>query len=288
LSTKRHLPCGDEATARRETSWTVRMPHEVKLDVFSGPIDLLLHLITRRRVDIYEVSLSEITDEYVAWLSNVAELDLESATGFVVIAATLMELKSARLLPQGPADDSASLLEERDLLLARLVECATFREAGSWIRGRMSAGDLCHPRDAGLEPQFVAAAPDLLAHARVEDLADIASRLFAPKPQPQLDTSHVAPIRASVRDAIELIGARLADGRRWSFRRLCEGARERIEVVVRFLALLELFKAGAIELDQSERWGDIVVARTGDVSVAEVVEEAEEYASIGRAYDAST
>lgn len=254
------------------------MPHEVRLDVFSGPIDLLLHLITRRRVDIYEVSLAEITDEYLAWLSNAPELDLESATGFVVIAATLMELKSARLLPNETGEDSASLLEERDLLLARLVECATFREAGSWIRGGMSAGELFHGRAAGLEPEFIGVAPDLLAYAGVEDLAEVAGRLLTPRPRPELDTSHLAPIRASVRDSIELIAGRLADGRSWSFHQLCHGGTERIEVVVRFLALLELFKAGAIELDQADRWGDITVAWNGDVPLEEIVREAEEYA----------
>jgi segregation and condensation protein A len=266
-------PCEIPPPARR-----VSVPHEVRLDVFSGPIDLLLHLITRRRVDIYEVSLADITDEYLAWLSSAPELDLESATGFVVIAATLMELKSARLLPHEIEEDSASLLEERDILLARLLECATFREAGSWIRGRLSAGALFHARTAGLEPEFVAVAPDLLAHARVEDLAEVASRLLAPRPEPQLDTSHVAPILASVRDAIELIAGRLADGTTRSFHELCDGTTERIEVVVRFLALLELFKAGAIELDQADRWGDISVAWNGDVSLEEVVREAEEYA----------
>jgi segregation and condensation protein A len=261
----------------REARRSVQVPHEVRLDVFSGPIDLLLHLITRRRVDIYEVSLAEITDEYLAWLSNAPALDLESATGFVVIAATLMELKSARLLPHDSGEDAATLLEERDLLLARLVECATFREAGSWIRGRMSVGELFHARSAGLEPQFITVAPDLLAQARLEDLAEAAGRLLAPRPQPELDTSHVAPIRASVRDAIELIAGRLADGRSWSFYRLCDGGTERIEVVVRFLALLELFKAGAIELDQADRWGDITVAWSGDVPLEEVVREADEY-----------
>jgi segregation and condensation protein A len=255
------------------------VPHEVRLDVFSGPIDLLLHLITRRRVDIYDVSLAEITDEYLAWLENVPELDLESATGFVVVAATLMELKSARLLPDEAGEDVASILEERDLLLARLVECATFREAGSWIRGRLIAGERFHARTAGLEPRFVAVAPDLLAQVRVEDLAEVAERLLAPRHQPQLDTSHVAPIRASVRDAIEVIVGRLADGEARSFRRLCVGAGERIEVVVRFLALLELFKAGAVDLEQADRWGDISVAWTGDVSLDEVMREADEYAA---------
>src|ERR687892_741338 len=109
------------------------MPHEVKLEVFEGPIDLLLHLITRQRVDIYDVSIATITEEYVAALEQMEGIDLETATGFLVVAATLLELKSARLLPGRSADDyDGKLLEERDLLLARLIECATYRRAGQW------------------------------------------------------------------------------------------------------------------------------------------------------------
>jgi segregation and condensation protein A len=254
------------------------MPHEVRLDVFSGPIDLLLHLITRRRVDIYDVSLADITDEYLAWLARAAELDLESATGFCVVAATLMELKSARLLPERDDDEAASLLEERDYLLGRLVECATFREAGAWMRTRLSEGERFHPRPAGLEPEFVKALPDILAFAGVEDLSVTAARLLAPKSEPQLDTSHVPPITASVHDAIRTIAARLSDGGEWSFRQLCRGGSDRLDVVVRFLAVLELFKADAIELEQAARWGDIAVRWTGEVAVDEVLRAAEEYA----------
>src|SRR3990170_8750914 len=110
------------------------MAYEVKLEVFEGPIDLLLHLITRQRVDIYDVSISTIPDEYLKAVEQMTQLDLEIATGFLVVAATLLELKSARLLPSRRMDEAeAQLLEERDLLLARLVECTTFREAGVWV-----------------------------------------------------------------------------------------------------------------------------------------------------------
>ena len=255
------------------------MTHEVKLEVFEGPIDLLLHLITRQRVDIYDVSLSQITEEYLAAIRGIDALDLESTTGFLVVAATLLELKSSRLLPSRGADDTdAALLEQRDLLLARLVECATYRSAGSWLRAGLAVGERFHPRPEGLEAQFIALAPDPLARVSIGDLAGAAAGVLAPRPTPELDTSHLAPIRASVREAIVEIAGQMVPGRSTSFEQLCRGVEERIEVVVRFLALLELFKAGAVELAQPDRWGDIVVQWTGEVEASTVALEAEEYA----------
>ena len=253
------------------------MSHEVRLDVFEGPIDLLLHLVTRQRVDIYEISLATITDEYLNAVAGLDELDLEAATGFLVVAATLLELKSARLLPGPDSGEHDGLLEERDALLARLVECATFREAGAWIVTRLDEGRAFHPRTAGLEPRFVEVAPDLLARLSLEDVARAAARALDKPPPPQLDTSHVAPIRATVADAIVDLARTLEGGGTWSFQNLCSGVSERIEVVVRFLGLLELFKAGAVELDQLQRWGDIEVVWTGEVDAATVVAEAEDY-----------
>jgi segregation and condensation protein A len=253
--------------------------HEVKLEVFEGPIDLLLHLITRQRVDIYDISLSQITEEYLGAIEDIDALDLESATGFLVVAATLLELKSSRLLPSRGAEDAdAALLEQRDLLLARLVECATYRSAGSWLRAALAAGERFHPRPEGLEGHFVAMAPDPLARVTLGDLTRVAASILAPKSRPELDTSHLAPIRATVRDAIVEIAGRLDDSTRaFSFEELCGGIQERIEVVVRFLALLELFKAGAVELEQPDRWGDIVVLWTGEIDAAAVAVDAEEY-----------
>ena len=256
------------------------MTHTVSLDVFEGPIDLLLHLITRRRVDIYDVSLAGITDEYLAAMSAADRLDLESATGFLIVAATLLELKSARLLPRRDEGDADSqLLEERDRLLARLVECATYRAAGAWMGAGLAEGSAFHPRTAGLEPQFAGLMPDVLAPLELDDIARAAGSALAPKPQPQLDVSHLAPIRVSVRAAILDLSGRLAGGGPQSFASLCGDRRERIEIVVRFLALLELFKAGAVELDQAERFGDISARWTGEVEPGAVVEEAGEYAA---------
>lgn len=255
------------------------MPYKVTLEVFEGPIDLLLSLITRRRVDIYDVSLASITEEYVAAVDHLESLDLEAATGFLVVAATLLELKSARLLPSRSLDpEDASLLEERDLLLARLVECATYREAGAWIAAALEKGAAWHGRSAGLEPQFIGLVPDLLAGTRPPDLAASAARALAPKAAPELDTSHLEPIRATVRGAIVTLSSELADGRDRSFEELCTGVAGKIEVVVRFLALLELFKAGAIDLAQGERFGAIRARWTGEVAAAEAAAGAEEYA----------
>ena len=256
------------------------MAYEVKLEVFEGPIDLLLHLITKQRVDIYEVSLATITDEFLAAVGSMEEVDLEVATGFLVVAATLLELKSFRLLPsRGPDDADGKLLEERDLLLARLVECATYRVAGEWIATGLESGAAFHPRAGGLEDAFLDLAPDLLANTRLEHVLRAAEVALAPKPEVVLDTSHVAPIRASVRDAIVEVSRRLQAGPGpVGFEELCAGAGQRIDVVVRFLALLELFKAGAIDLGQTDRFGDIHASWTGEVDAQAVVEDAEEYA----------
>lgn len=254
------------------------MGYEVKLEVFEGPIDLLLHLITKQRVDIYDVSISTITEEYVAALDGLSHLDLETATSFVLVAATLLELKSARLLPNRRLDeDAAHLLEERDLLLARLVECATYREAGAWIAGALRRGEDFHPRTAGLEPRFLDIAPELVVTASPYEIGRVAARILAPKPVRELDVSHVQPIRASVRDAILELAETLRQGRRLSFEQMCAARSERLEVVVRFLALLELYKAGAVELSQLTRFGDITAEWTGEVDEMELLEEADEY-----------
>jgi len=268
------------ATAGKGTRADVA--YEVRTEAFEGPIDLLLHLITRQRVDIYEIPLATITEEYLAAVEAMEPLDLESATGFLVVAATLLELKSARLLPaRGVGEEDEYLLEQRDLLLARLVECATFREAGTWIGLRMDEGAGFHPRRAGLEEPFVDVIPDLLAGVRLEDLVVAGTRALAPRPVPVLDISHVTPITASVKEALTELAGRLRGGDQASFEALCAGTRSRIDVVVRFLALLELFKAGAVELTQPSTFGSIRARWTGEVDEAEILEDVEEYSAAG-------
>jgi segregation and condensation protein A len=254
------------------------MAYEVRLEVFEGPIDLLLHLITRQRVDIYEISISEITKEYLAALTAMEGLDLEVTTGFLVVAATLLELKSARLLPRRDLDDvDAQLLEERDLLLARLVECSTYRAAGEWLAAELALGARWHPRIVMMEEPFIGLVPDVLARVGAIDVARAAGMALAPKPQVLLDTSHVAPIRASVRDAIVDVSSKLQGRAAVGFTELCAGITDRLEIVVRFLALLELFKAGAVDLGQGDRFGDISASWTGEAEPEDMVALVDEY-----------
>jgi segregation and condensation protein A len=254
------------------------MAYEVKTEVFEGPLELLLHLITRQRVDIYSVSISTITDEYVRAIERLENFDLETATGFLVVAATLLELKSARLLPSlRLGEDDERLLEERDLLLARLVECATYRDAGTWLAAGLAAGAGFHGRTAGLEPHLVDVAPDLLASTSLEDIVLAAERIFAPRPVIELDMSHVQPIRASVRDALLEVAARLRTAPA-GFDELCSTATTRIDQVVRFLALLELYKAGAVELSQADRFGEIRAEWVGGDDDEDLLAGVEEYA----------
>ena len=252
--------------------------HEVKLEVFEGPIDLLLHLITRQRVDIYEISLATITEEYLKAVGDLEDLDLEKATGFLVVAATLLELKSSRLLPGRSLEDvDPALLEERDLLLARLVEIATHREAGTWLWTHLEEGGLFHPRTAGPETEIATAAPDPLGAVSLDDLGRAAAVALYKPPPPILDVSHVAPIRASVADAIVEVARDVAAQGSATFGSLCGHVSDRIEVVVRFLAVLELFKSGAVDLGQQARFGEIEVTWTGEATAEAALAEAEEY-----------
>lgn len=247
------------------------MSHVVKIDVFEGPIDLLLHLITRQRVDIYDVSLATISAEYLEAVEEMPALDLDVTTGFLVVAASLLELKSTRLLPASPPDSASDgWLEERDLLLARLVECATFRDAGAWLSSRLDAGARLHPRAVALEDRFVSCSPDLIAQVSLEGLARSAAAALLEPPEDLVDTSHLGPIVASVREAVVEVANTLRHRSTIGFAELCTVAHDRIAVVVRFLALLELFKAGAVDLSQAERFGEIIATWTGDVDVEAV------------------
>src|SRR5438876_4857173 len=178
------------------TNYTRVMPYEVQTPVFEGPFDLLLHLIMREQVDLYQVSLSRIVDAYLAEIDRMEVVDLEVATEFLLIAATLIELKARRLLPgrdDVDLDDELLLFEERDLLLARLLECKTFKDAAAEIERLGRLADRSHPRVAGLEERFLDVAPDILAGVTAESLRDALVRALTPKPPPRVDLDHVAP-----------------------------------------------------------------------------------------------
>ncbi|MFP5257351.1 MAG: segregation and condensation protein A [Acidimicrobiia bacterium] len=242
------------------------MSYEVTTPVFEGPFDLLLHLILREKVDLYEISLTRVVDAYLAELEAMEQVNLEVATEFLLIAATLIELKTRRLLPgddELDLDDELALWSERDLLLARLVECKTFKDAAAAFERLAAEAGRSYPRVAGPDERFVDLTPDLLAGVTPEDLRLAFLRAAAPKPVPRIDLEHVAPIRASVADAVLELMEELPLVGRIGFRELTGGLVERLEVVVRFLAVLELFKQGFVDLDQPRTFADIQIVWLG-------------------------
>jgi segregation and condensation protein A len=191
------------------------------------------------------------------------------ATEFLLIAATLIELKSRRLLPStddGDLDEELALWEERDVLLARLLECKTFKDAAQAIDRLSESAARSVPRPGGLEEPFLDVAPDLLEGVTPEALLDALRRAVTPRPAPRVDLDHVAPIRVSVRDAVEELLVELPRLGQTTFRALTEECRERLEIIVRFLAVLELFKQDLVDLAQAQTFGDIIVTWMGAAS----------------------
>ncbi len=234
----------------------------VTTPVYEGPFDLLLNLILKEEVELYEVSLSAIVDAFLAEMEHIEGLDLEVATEFLLIAALLVELKTRRLLPgrnRADLDDEFGLWEGRDLLLVRLLECKTFKDAAVVLRRLVADASKSWPRRSGLEERFLRMAPDLLEGVTADDLRDAFLRAMAPRPSVHVDTEHIAPIRISVADAVIELVAEIPRSGSVTFRHLARGLVDRIEIVVRFLAVLELYKQGVVEIDQLGTFGDIHV-----------------------------
>ncbi len=243
------------------------MAYDVSTPVFEGPFDLLLHLILGEQVDIYEISLTTIVNAYLVEVEKLQSIDLDLATEFLLIASTLVELKARRLLPGRDdidLDDELALWEERDLLLARLLECKTFKDVASVFANLVDDADRVFGRVLGPDERFEALLPDLLEGVKPRHLHNAYVRATTPKPIPTVDLFHVSAVRASVSDAMTELLDELPRAGRISFRRLTSGLVERLEVIVRFLALLEMFKQGLVELDQTERFGDIDIVWVGD------------------------
>jgi len=225
-------------------------PYSVSLAAFEGPFDLLLHLIGRRKLDVHEVPIAQITDDYLGVLRGSATVDLEVTTEFLVVAATLVELKAARLLPGEDDPELEELaLEARDLLYARLLDYRTFKHAAGWVRDRLDQQVGSWPRSAPLERRYARLRPEMTLPAAA-DLAKLAARALAERPAPVVDLSHVQPARLTVREACGLVLGRLDHGGpAVPFDQLTAGW-GRGDVVVGFLALLELYKLELIDLDQ--------------------------------------
>ncbi|WP_434991841.1 segregation and condensation protein A [Arthrobacter sp. Ld5] len=245
----------------------------VQLTNFSGPFDLLLNLISRRELDITEIALAQVTDEFIAHIRRMQAADgdfrLDEASEFLVVAATLLDLKAARLLPAGAVEDAddVALLEARDLLFARLLQYRAFKEMARHLAARLEEEDTRHPREVPLEPQFTRLLPDLVWRHSPEEFAAIAARVLEPREEPpaEVGLGHLHAAAVSVREETLLLQELLQGRGALSFRQLTEGAASRLVLVVRFLALLELFRDGAISFEQTAPLSELVVRwRAGD------------------------
>jgi segregation and condensation protein A len=218
------------------------------------------------------VSLSSIVDVFVSTLEEIRpSLDLETATEFLMIAAILLELKAHRLLPQSDdvdLDEELALWEERDLLLARLLECKTYKDAAQMLTRLMDAAGRSWPRPGGLEEPFASLAPDPLAGVTPAKLRDAYKRAVAPKPIHRVGLEHIHQVRVSVSEVVSELTERLPDMGRVSFAQLTAGLVERLEIIVRFLAVLELYKRGSVDLAQADHFADIEVSWIGDGDAA--------------------
>src|SRR5262245_32076645 len=240
---------------------------EVHLDVFEGPFDLLLGLIAKHKLDITEVALSRVTDEFIAFIKGHGpEWDLGQVSEFLVVAATLLDLKAARLLPAGEVDDEEdlALLEARDLLFARLLQYRAYKEVSAVLAGKMTAAARRFPRRVPMEPRFAELLPEVLLGLRPEQFAELAARALTPKRPPVVSTAHLHVPRTSVREQAEILAARLRELRRASFRQLTADCAGTYEVVARFLAVLELYRDARVTVDQIAPLGELFVSWSDD------------------------
>jgi segregation and condensation protein A len=244
----------------------------VTLDNFEGPFDLLLSLISKHKLDITEVSLHRVTDEFIAHVKAGAQLDgrdgawdLEQTTSFLVVASTLLDLKSARLLPQGDVEDEEdlALLEARDLLFARLMQYRAFKQVAAVLERRLAGESRRHPRAVGLEDRFAGLLPEVLIGIGLDAFASLAAKALEPKPELEVSLHHIHAPAVSVREQAELVVERLRRTGTMTFRALCGDAPDTLTTVARFLALLELFRENVVAFDQVTPLGELTVRWIG-------------------------
>jgi len=248
----------------------------VHLDVFDGPFDLLLGLISKHKLDVTEVSLSKVTDDFIGHIkASEGDWPLEQATEFLVVAATLLDLKAARLLPSGEVEDEddLALLEARDLLFARLLQYRAYKEVSGWMVERLRAEASRHPRAVGLDPRFAGLLPEVLLGLGPDEFAALAAKALAPRPEPMLSVAHLHAPRVSVREQAAVLVDRLRRQREATFRALAGDCPDTLTVVARFLALLELFREGAVAFEQAAPLADLLVRWTGGDDDVEVSDE---------------
>jgi segregation and condensation protein A len=234
---------------------------------FEGPFDLLLSLISKHELDITEISLSVVTDEFIQYLKGMdLTQGLDEATEFLVIAATLLDLKVAGLLPQGELVDpeDAALLEARDLLFARLLQYRAFKDVSEWFATHLEAESTRHARVVRLEEKFRRSVPDLVWTTSLEDFGAIALLAFAPREIPTVGLDHLHAPLVSIREQAAHVVTRLREGKPLTFRELIADAGIPGVVVARFLAVLELYRHAAIAFEQHEPLGDLTITWTAD------------------------
>src|SRR4051795_2685660 len=266
-------PAWSEALADPSTGSTSDVGHtfEVRLENFEGPFDLLLSLISKHKLDITEVALHEVTDEFIAHVKAGASRqqdgawDLEQTSSFLLVASTLLDLKSARLLPQGEIEDEddLALLEARDLLFARLLQYRAFRQVAAVLEQRLAGQSRRHPRAVGLEERFAGLLPEVLIGIGLDAFAAMAAKALEPRPEEVLSLQHIHAPAVSVREQAEIIVDRLRRTTTMTFRALCGDAPDTLTKVARFLALLELFRENAVAFDQMSPLGELTVRWTG-------------------------
>jgi segregation and condensation protein A len=237
----------------------------VHLDVFDGPFDLLLQLISKHKLDITEVALGVVTDEFIAHIRNLEQegegWQLDQATEFLVVAATLLDLKAARLLPSGEIDDEAdlALLEARDLLFARLLQYRAFKQIADIFQSRIEEGERSFPRTVSLEPHLADLLPEVVLGLSPNRFAALAERALAPREEPTLSVQHLhLPLVSVAEQALE-IAALLKAKRNITFRALTDGENNRFVIIARFLGLLELFREGAVRFQQVISFGELTI-----------------------------
>lgn len=249
---------------------------EVHLTNFEGPFDLLLQLISRRELDVTQVALSKVTDEFIAHIRAAGPgWGLEKTSSFLVVAATLLDLKSARLLPGGEVSDpdDVAALEARDLLFARLLQYRAFKAASQWLARTLLTAGAWHYRPGGLEAQFRDVLPEVELSLAPGDLARMAAAAMTPAPPPTVELAHLHTVRVSLQEEIALIAGRLRREGALTFRALTDGC-DKMTVVVRFLGILELFRAQQVALEQLTPLGELTIRWTGrDEDPVEVIDQ---------------
>lgn len=239
----------------------------VRLDNFEGPFDLLLSLISKHKLDITEVALSAVTNEFIAHVKALGSVwELEETTSFLLVASTLLDLKAARLLPQGDVEDEEdlALLDARDLLFARLLQYKAFKQVAGVLETRLADESRRYPRAVGLEDRYATLLPEVLIGIGLDQFAGLAAKALEPKQVLEVSLQHIHANRVSVREQAALVVERLKRSGTMTFRSLCGDSPDTLTTVARFLSLLELYREGAVAFEQLSPLGDLSVRWTGD------------------------